>query len=381
MSLVGAYGNWKNDLDKIVLHHKEILKLSSAPLIIYPLKPENEQLSADNIYGEYTEKLYDRGKELRGFFENPTLVQELVKMGLDMPEQISVYFDTSEMIEKLGRPLQIYDLIQPPHQRHQIYVVMNTYPNPAGERLFKNVQWMIIAVKKELSGLVIPPYLTLDKIMTWIPFSEHWKTEFLQDREAYLEQRTYKINGDIDYFWQYGDYYDEIEVGAFNGIDNFLDFGNNYNFGTNSFSFNIFLKPDISQGINQSIIRKGEDFKITMLDDNRIRIEINGNIYETLQPFFSNNEWIYLSLVCSKEESKISLYKNAQEISLSSNSLPSFNIQNSESFSIGKGEESGSDIYFYKGLMSNLRIYGKALSSEEILNDYENLKERNFISY
>lgn len=379
MSLVGAYGNWKNDLDTIVLRHRELLKLSSAPLIIYKQKEKSQQTKKDNLYGEYTEKLYERGIELRGFFSNPTLVQELIKMGLDMPEKITVNFSSLEMYKKLGRPLMIYDLIQVPHQRRQFYIVMNTYPNPEGEVFFKNIEWMVIASKEELAGLVFPEWITMDGILSWFTVGEHYRTEFLQDRMAYLEPRKCIINGNIDYFWKQGDFWEEIEIGNLNGTDNYIDLSDNYNFTNKSFTIQLFIKISLQDLTSDKVIfRKGENLQMILGQDKKIKIKFNNLEISSVNAVVTDENWTMLTFVVDNTNKKIYLYKNKNNIPLTiSNYNFIFMDGLTDDLTIG-GDKNLSVENYLKGKISNIFIYEIPLNQNQINNNYDNLITRNF---
>lgn len=379
MSLINSFGGHKNDVDNVIRISNEFMNLASSPLIIYRIKPKEEQNSSDDVYGEYTYKKYYPGVELKGFFKNPTLVQNLVGMGLEMPETVSVTFNITEMQEKLGQVIHIYDIIQPYHQRNQFYTVMSSYPNQSTETLYKYTQWTVVMKKQEMEGLDLPKYLVFDKLLSWFPFDEHYLTTQIQDRESYKESRQSRIEGDINYFWQSDNSYYHSEIGYFNGIDNALNFHNHYDFKNQDFTLSIFIKPHFDSGISKMrLFKKGDDFDITIENDGRINLKLR-NFTDSIPNAFVPDVW--QQIVLTKINDRIRVYKDGVVNYLMSSSIPSENvIDNSENFYFGVGDYySGDDTSFYKGLVSNLRIFNKGLLDDEVAIEYDNLKNRGFM--
>jgi hypothetical protein len=392
MSLVQMYGNMSNDLSTKMLNERELFNLASAPMVIYKVKGKEDQPSTDDLYGEITQKEYFPGIELQLFFQNPALVMELIIFGLDIPEQITAYVDSQWMMAKLGRPFQPGDIIQPPHQRNQVYIVQNSFPNWTTEKFFKNTQWQVIAQKMDLSGYNLPKYLLWNECISHFAFEGHWKTEFLLDRKGMREQRSVRIYGDLDYFWNKGDFYEKYEVVNFNGTNNYVDFGNEYNYKANGFAIEVVIKPSFSENpyyesgiesgkelwenLKYPIMNKGSFFDVWLDNNKIINLTFNGSSYLT-GISVQDNIWSVLLFNFDVTSGLIKIFLDG--VLAWQTALSPYNFINTDSFLLGTD---ASKQFFYYGFMSNLRLFSRSLSDDEATsNEYPNLITRNYASF
>lgn len=372
MSLISQYGSFRNDLDKILLQQKELFKLSSAPLVWF--LPSSQQRATDNLYGEITRKSYENGVEFRGYFENPVLVQELVRMGIDMPENIICYVDSEAMMRKFGRPIPIGTVMMVPHQRNQFYVVENSVPYHSSQRFYKYTQWSLTLNKRNLDGRALPPYLLLDdeSVWSWITFEEHYGTEFLQDRHMRFEQRRHRIHGDLSFFWAEGDIYEPVDCANFNGVDNYCDLGEMFWPQSPSYAVYVFIKP-LWTGMQEKypVINLGGSMYI---DVSSLAIFVGlGDIELTASARIPSESWTQIGFSFNAQNRTVTVFLNGLQVL--SSQLPNLPpIDRTKKFAVGWKDGS-----FYAGKMSNLRIFRRSLTISEISTEYSSMLSRDFM--
>jgi len=115
-------------------------------------------------------------------------------------------------------------------------------------------------------------------------------------------------------------------------------------------------------GINNS-------FFISVGNDNAYRIAAANTL--------SLNQWVYISAVCQNGGGSINLYKNGIETSyavtaLSTNTLTYTYPQ----FNVGYRNVGGIDIDPFTGNISQTSIYNRALTAQEVLQNYNATKNR-----
>ena len=172
----------------------------------------------------------------------------------------------------------------------------------------------------------------------------------------------------------------------FDGSNDTIDFGDTLDIGLSSHTFctsfrasslsgslhGIFSKSIASGASNRYalfIYNDGANYKIGTFIS-------NGGSSDVQTPSSINvatNVWYHVAVVYDRSD-KVYLYINGTlDSSATISQFQSVNFQSSYNFRIGSyGDAANNPSYFFNGLISNLQIYNRALSAEEIRSLYEN---------
>ena len=88
------------------------------------------------------------------------------------------------------------------------------------------------------------------------------------------------------------------------------------------------------------------------------------------------NQWHYLTAVCQNGGGSIDLYRNGNVITSYANSLQTVNTLTYTSAELNIGGRLSTNIDPYAGSISQVQIYNRALSAQEVKQNYDALKTR-----
>ena len=188
-----------------------------------------------------------------------------------------------------------------------------------------------------------------------------------------------------------------IKTWQFDGVDEWIDFGDVLDLGTNSMTAGAWINAQDS-GANQWIWTKAraaaQDYRfggtIYRVDANgyNIRCFMQGDGGSDIVPRTSDsynfNEWRYITWVWDRDGS-ISLYNNGiQDTNLNGSysatisQWTGLDFQSTNPLRIGSYTAANNTGVWkpVKGYISTVHVYHRALSSTEILHNYNALKER-----
>jgi hypothetical protein len=173
---------------------------------------------------------------------------------------------------------------------------------------------------------------------------------------------------------------------VFDGVDDRVSRTENINTGQ-SFTVNAWIYPTLLGTTRRAVVASSYNF--TALNgwffctaggniNNTFFISVgNDNAYRIAAAnTLSLNQWVYISAVCQNGGELINLYKNGIETSyaltlLSTNTLTYTNPQ----FNVGFRDVGGTTDP-YTGNISVVQVYNKALSAQEVLQNYNATKTR-----
>ena len=107
----------------------------------------------------------------------------------------------------------------------------------------------------------------------------------------------------------------------------------------------------------------------------RFAIRNSSNVtYQAYAGSVLETEWLYYVGTFSQVDSKIKIYKNAKELTSTSTSGPigAYNYP----WTIGEDNTAVSDQEWFNGNMSSVSIYSRALTADEVLQNYKATKGR-----
>ncbi len=154
----------------------------------------------------------------------------------------------------------------------------------------------------------------------------------------------------------------------FDGVDDYIDCGNTLNFGVGDFTFSIWLSRSkyvqyqmiASKGIHSAV---GEWYLYNYNSDTNWNFYGNGakRCEWTMDECF--NEWAHL--VVLREDDQMHIYVNGAEKTITNDTISgtNSNFTNTKKLIIGAREEGDRN---WNGSISDIRIYNRALSAEEI---------------
>jgi hypothetical protein len=156
----------KLELDLFNEVDQEKINIEGAPFTIWKFDLEATRETDDAIpedgidlnylYGEaLPENMVFGGPfgPLKGSFLEPTWTQELRAFGISEPEEINIKFNKQQVLELLGRPFIIGDLIKSHRGKH--YVVEDAYVSEE-IALWEYIHINVIARKVDTSQMSLP---------------------------------------------------------------------------------------------------------------------------------------------------------------------------------------------------------------------------------
>jgi hypothetical protein len=168
---------------------------------------------------------------------------------------------------------------------------------------------------------------------------------------------------------------------GFDGIDDYVNFGDVASLNTETISVSMWTKPGM-QDADNIFLSKGEyneaGWYLWHTSDNGIQLRVNNatsHEIDSATSFFTFNEWQHIAVVFNK--TKVFWYKNGIPFAAD----PDDDISMDWALPTGKNLTIGDysiyhDTYNLNGTIDEVRIYNRALTPEEILEHYNEL--RNF---
>lgn len=159
---------------------------------------------------------------------------------------------------------------------------------------------------------------------------------------------------------------------SFDGIDDFVNLGNDtiFDLGTRSFTITFWIRPRSQFNSEASILEKGSygssGYSIRFLNSTKTiafyYASSEGWSGEFApQVIVSPNEWSYIAVVVNQSAGRGMSYKNG--VLVSEKALPEYYSNTESNLYIGKSA-------YYRGDIDEIKIYDTALNSQEILEDY-----------
>ena len=178
---------------------------------------------------------------------------------------------------------------------------------------------------------------------------------------------------------------------SFDGSDDTINLGDNYDLGLSDWTYNMIVKADNTSGWN-TILGKtefsslNERFSISLRDDNfSVQFYGSGSLDDiTSGQTVPTGEWLLLSVVL-KRDSNLEMYLNGElyhTFDISSYSNTDFNIPNN--FYIGSYDGYNGNSNGFEGLIDEVQIWNKALTRSEIVeygNKILNGDEQGLVGY
>jgi hypothetical protein len=156
----------KLEMELFNLVDQEKIKIQGAPLYLWKFDLEATKLTNDSIpddglnlndlYGEALPAgmvfLGPLGP-IKGSYLEPTWTQDLKAFGIVEPEEINIRFNKQEIVDLLGRPPIIGDVLRSFH--HKFYIVEDSYVSEE-TCLWEYIHINIIARKVDFGSLALP---------------------------------------------------------------------------------------------------------------------------------------------------------------------------------------------------------------------------------
>lgn len=156
---------------------------------------------------------------------------------------------------------------------------------------------------------------------------------------------------------------------AFNGANNYIDLRGAYS-DTDQLTFETWIFPKaLSNGSNYTLIsHDGSSSGAISLNfsGNTLQFDIAGIGTNNVSHAFNINQWYHVAVVYSKTDNVIKFFVNgalSNQVSLNNNAI---NILN-QPFKIGSKEGASR---FFNGNMRSFKIYTRALSNQEVINNF-----------
>lgn len=172
----------------------------------------------------------------------------------------------------------------------------------------------------------------------------------------------------------------------FDGSNDSIDFGDKLDIGLSSYTFCMSFRASSLSGLLHGLFSKaiaadatqryalfiynvGGNYKITTFISNGGASDVQTSSLINV----ATNVWYNVAVVYDRLD-KVSLYINGVlDSSATISQFQSIDFQSSYNFRIGAyGDAANNASYFFNGLISNLQIFDRALSAEEIKSLYEN---------
>jgi hypothetical protein len=166
----------------------------------------------------------------------------------------------------------------------------------------------------------------------------------------------------------------ERNVLFFDGIDSYVDFGNKYNMGSGDLSVEVWFKTSVS-GQFMSLVNKRRTgaqevgYRIVVTDGNKINAELNdGNGTVAASGQLPNDGNWHQVVAVYDRDNWLCFYVDGLLAGTVNISAKTGNIVTDCNLTLGSQEGEG---MFFNGSLSEVRIYDRALSKEEITSNYD----------
>jgi len=187
-----------------------------------------------------------------------------------------------------------------------------------------------------------------------------------------------------------GPSFDSSNLGciSFDGTDDFIDFGDVLDLGTNDLTVSQWVNLDTyaTQIFFSKALAGGQNYRFAGgLVDSKLYIFMQGNGGSDITPYGSTiptlNKWFMVTYVCDRSDS-LEIYYNGVQESLTNNANISqwdgLNFQSTNPFRIGSYTALNNiDVFLpMNGKISITQVYHRKLSNAEILQNYNATKSR-----
>lgn len=170
---------------------------------------------------------------------------------------------------------------------------------------------------------------------------------------------------------------------TFNGADESTYFGDILDMGYQSMTICAFVKTSSGGGVivgKHSLRLNAGRWYLSFTSDGKVRNVIDvgagGTVLDSITDI-RNTGWRMITGVWDRSVGS-KVYIDDKLESFSSGNSSATNMQNSDPFRVGSGSSSNGSTHagYFNGSISNVQIYNKALTSEEIRQNYEATKGR-----
>jgi hypothetical protein len=161
---------------------------------------------------------------------------------------------------------------------------------------------------------------------------------------------------------------------SFDGVNDYIETTQNNSFGTSPFTVNIWFKPNVSQVENStllctSITQNNTNWQISFTND-LLRFFLQSNVWVD-STYTANAQWTNVNMVrASTETAGFKIYINGV---LDVTSTVSNNFTDNTTYRLAMNR--GSNAHF-SGNISGVQIYNRALTADEVLQNYNATKGR-----
>lgn len=155
----------------------------------------------------------------------------------------------------------------------------------------------------------------------------------------------------------------------FNGVDQYINFGNGASFNQPSVTFAAWIKPTVLSGY-QNILAKEFQYKYRLNGANiDVLVAANGAAWATVSTTSASlvaGSWQHVAVTISSNPNQITVYKNGVALNSYTYSGPitAFSTRNLYSATYSPNAE------MFNGDMDDARVYGRALTAAEIQSIY-----------
>jgi len=177
---------------------------------------------------------------------------------------------------------------------------------------------------------------------------------------------------------------------VFDGVDDYVDFGNVLNLGTNSMTINAWVKIN-SSVTNKSILTKtlaglqNYSYQFRILNNNTLSAFFQGNGGADITPSsvesLENDRW-YMCTVTFNRSSNINFYLDANLLTINGNNVISqwnnLNFQSTNPLRVGSSTAADNVglSNLFNGNISLMQVYFRTLSQQEILQNFNATRAR-----
>jgi len=172
----------------------------------------------------------------------------------------------------------------------------------------------------------------------------------------------------------------------FDGTNDYINIPNDNRLtNTTNLSINMWVRSNFTTSRYSDLIGKGtsdadEEYTILFLS-NSIYFDVGSNSGPFIQPSYSTAATTWYNVCCTHSRSggnsDLKLYINGTNVSASVNSPSSAPNDNNSNVTIGQRFNAGSSSSSsFSGLISQIQIYSKTLTAQEIKTNYNAMKKR-----
>lgn len=129
---------------------QEVIEISSPPILYYRLRPDKQKL--DRLYGESLTREYEPPVLVFGNYEDPSIMQELIKYGIDQQETIDVFFNLNSLLKTVGEQVHIGGILKTYDGKLWEVMTSTVQDEPLWRAIHNNVK----AIRLQTEGIILP---------------------------------------------------------------------------------------------------------------------------------------------------------------------------------------------------------------------------------